>query len=65
MQATKIRTRRKSLGATLASLGLGATISLLALQSAQAMSGPTAININGGPLGTLALTGGADGYFYG
>jgi hypothetical protein len=46
-------------------IGLGAAVSVLALQSAQAFNGPTAINIDGGPLGPLALTGGADGYLYG
>jgi hypothetical protein len=32
---------------------------------ANAMSGPTAIQIDGGPLGPLQLSGGADGIFYG
>jgi len=65
MQAKITSGTRKSKIATLLALGLGAAVSLLALQSAQAFNGPTAINIDGGPLGTLALTGGADGYFYG
>ncbi len=56
---------RKSKRAALLGLGFGAAASLLALQSAQAFNGPTAINIDGGPLGPLALTGGADGYLYG
>jgi hypothetical protein len=47
-------------------LGLGfvAASSLLALHAAQAMSGPTAITIDGGPLGSLSISGGADGYGY-
>jgi hypothetical protein len=65
MQAEITSGPRKSRTAFLLTLGLGAAVSLFALQSAQAFNGPTAINIDGGPLGTLALTGGADGYFYG
>jgi hypothetical protein len=42
-----------------------AASSLVALQSAHAMSGPTAITIDGGPLGSLNVSGGADGYAYG
>jgi hypothetical protein len=51
--------RRQLLG-----LGIVAASSLLALQAANAMSGPTAIQIDGGPLGPLQLSGGADGYLY-
>ncbi|OYV35589.1 MAG: hypothetical protein B7Z81_08525, partial [Acidocella sp. 20-61-6] len=36
----------------------------MALHSAQAMSGPTAIQIDGGPVGALQLSGGFDGYGY-
>jgi hypothetical protein len=42
-----------------------AASSLIALNAAQAMSGPTAITIDGGPLGSLSLSGGVDGYAYG
>ena len=47
-------------------LGLGfvAASSLLALHSAKAMSGPSGITIDGGPLGPLSLSGGFDGYGY-
>jgi hypothetical protein len=47
-------------------LGLGVVASsLLAINAAHAMSGPTAIQIDGGPLGPLELSGGLDGYgFY-
>ena len=55
-----ITIRRQLLG-----LGLVAASSLLALHTAHAMSGPTAITIDGGPLGSLNLSGGADGYVYG
>ena len=54
-----ISIRRQLLG-----LGFVAASSLLALNSAHAMSGPTAITIDGGPLGSLALSGGIDGYGY-
>jgi hypothetical protein len=54
-----ITMRRQLLG-----LGFVAASSLLALHAAQAMSGPTAITIDGGPLGQLAISGGADGYGY-
>jgi hypothetical protein len=54
-----ITMRRQLLG-----LGIVAASSLLALQAANAMSGPTAIQIDGGPLGPLQLSGGADGYLY-
>ncbi len=46
-------------------LGLVATSSLIALNAAHAMSGPTAINIDGGPFGQLSVSGGFDGYAYG
>ena len=55
-----ITMRRQLLG-----LGLVAASSLIALNAAQAMSGPTAITIDGGPLGSLNLSGGVDGYAYG
>jgi hypothetical protein len=54
-----ITMRRQLLG-----LGFVAASSLLALHSANALSGPTAITIDGGPLGSLALSGGVDGYAY-
>ena len=54
-----ITMRRQLLG-----LGFVAASSLLALHSANAMSGPTAITIDGGPLGSLSLSGGVDGYAY-
>jgi hypothetical protein len=54
-----ITIRRQLLG-----LGFVAASSLLALHSAHALTGPTAITIDGGPLGSLSLSGGADGYAY-
>ncbi len=45
-------------------IGFAAASSLLALHAAQAMSGPTAITIDGGPFGQLAISGGVDGYGY-
>ena len=54
-----ISIRRQLLG-----LGFVAASSLLALHSAHALSGPTAITIDGGPVGSLSLSGGADGYVY-
>ncbi len=54
-----ITMRRQLLG-----LGFVAASSLLALHSANALSGPTAITIDGGPLGSLSLSGGVDGYAY-
>ncbi|WP_298286084.1 hypothetical protein [Acidocella sp.] len=51
--------RRQLLG-----LGFVAASSLLAMQAANAMTGPQAISIDGGPLGSLSLSGGADGYGY-
>ncbi len=50
--------------ARLIAASFGAAISLCALQSAQAFNGPSAIKIDGGPLGPLQLSGGADGYMY-
>ncbi len=55
-----ITIRRQLLG-----LGLVAASSLIALNAAHAMSGPTAITIDGGPFGQLSLSGGFDGYAYG
>jgi Putative beta-barrel porin-2, OmpL-like. bbp2 len=54
-----ITIRRQLMG-----LGFVAASSLLALQSAHAMTGPTAITIDGGPVGSLSLSGGVDGYGY-
>jgi hypothetical protein len=54
-----ITMRRQFLG-----LGFIAASSILAIHSAQALSGPTAITIDGGPLGSLSLSGGVDGYGY-
>jgi hypothetical protein len=54
-----ITMRRQLLG-----LGFVAASSLLALHAAQALTGPTAIQIDGGPLGALQLSGGVDGYGY-
>ena len=55
-----ITIRRQLLG-----LGFVAASSLLALHAAHALNGPTAIHIDGGPLGSLNLSGGVDGYgFY-
>ena len=51
--------RRQLLG-----LGFVAASSLFALHAAQAMSGPTAIKIDGGPFGQLQISGGVDGYGY-
>jgi hypothetical protein len=45
-------------------LGVVAASSLFAINAAHALNGPTAIEIDGGPLGPLALTGGMDGYGY-
>lgn len=54
-----ITMRRQLLG-----LGFVAASSLLALHSAQALTGPAAIQIDGGPLGALQLSGGVDGFGY-
>ncbi len=55
-----ITMRRQLLG-----LGFVAASSLFALNCANAMSGPSAITIDGGPFGSLSLSGGVDGYAYG
>ena len=65
MQVIKFMKRKKLGRSTLIALGLGSALSMLALQSAQAFNGPANIKINGGPLGPLELSGGADGYLYG
>lgn len=55
-----ITMRRQLLG-----LGFVAASSLIAMNAAHALNGPTAISIDGGPLGSLSLSGGVDGYgFY-
>ncbi len=54
-----ITMRRQLLG-----LGFVAASSLLALNAAHALTGPTAIQIDGGPFGSLNLSGGVDGYGY-
>lgn len=54
-----ITMRRQLLG-----LGFVAASSLVALHAAQALTGPQAISIDGGPLGSLSLSGGLDGYAY-
>jgi hypothetical protein len=55
-----VNLRRQLLG-----LGVVAASSLLAINAAHAMSGPTPIQIDGGPLGPLEVSGGLDGYgFY-
>jgi hypothetical protein len=54
-----ITIRRQLLG-----LGFVAASSLLALHAANAMTGPTAIQIDGGPVGALQVSGGIDGYGY-
>jgi Putative beta-barrel porin-2, OmpL-like. bbp2 len=52
--------RQKVLG-----VGLTAASSLLAMHAAYALNGPSNIQIDGGPLGPLQLSGGVTGYFYG
>jgi hypothetical protein len=54
-----ITMRRQLLG-----LGFVAASSLVALHAAHALTGPTAIQIDGGPLGPLQLSGGVDGFAY-
>ncbi|MGE4480511.1 outer membrane beta-barrel protein [Acidocella sp.] len=54
-----ITMRRQLLG-----LGFVAASSLLAMNAAHALNGPTSIKIDGGPLGDLELSGGVDGYGY-
>jgi len=45
-------------------LGLIAASSLLAMHAAHALNGPSTIQIDGGPLGPLSISGGVDGYGY-
>jgi Putative beta-barrel porin-2, OmpL-like. bbp2 len=52
--------RNRLLGTALVAAG-----SLYAMHPAHALNGPTAIDIDGGPLGQLELSGGMSGYFYG
>src|ERR1700686_5762002 len=52
--------RNRLLGAALVAAG-----SLYAMHPAHALNGPSAIDIDGGPLGQLELSGGMSGYFYG
>lgn len=52
-------TARWFLGATMIS-----GLSLMTAPAAHALAGPQPIELDGGPLGTLALSGGADGLFY-
>ena len=54
-----ITIRRQLLG-----LGFVAASSILAIHAAQAMSGPSAVQIDGGPFGSLQISGGVDGYGY-
>jgi hypothetical protein len=54
----------KTLHKTLLGLGAVAASSTFALHAANAMNGPAAIQIDGGPLGPLELSGGVDGYGY-
>ena len=55
-----VNLRRQLLG-----LGVIAASSLLAINAAHALNGPTPIQIDGGPLGPLEVSGGLDGYgFY-
>jgi len=54
----------KNLRKSLLGLGFVAASSTFALHAANAMNGPTAIDIDGGPLGQLELSGGVDGYGY-
>lgn len=45
--------------------GVVAGVSLMAMHAAYAFNGPSQIQIDGGPLGPLQISGGVDGYFYG
>jgi hypothetical protein len=45
-------------------VSLISSLSLLGAKNAHALTGPQSIELDGGPLGTLALSGGADGLFY-
>ncbi len=58
-EAELINMRRQLLG-----LGVVAASSLFALNAAHAMNAPAAIQIDGGPLGSLQLSGGVEGYGY-
>lgn len=40
------------------------SMSIMAAPMAEAMNGPTPMHVNAGPLGTLEITGGMDGYMY-
>jgi Putative beta-barrel porin-2, OmpL-like. bbp2 len=52
--------RKRLLGTALVAAG-----SLYAMHPAHALNGPTSIDIDGGPLGQLEMSGGMSGYFYG
>src|ERR1700734_4184144 len=52
-----VNLRRKLVG-----LGVMAASSLFAISAAHALNGPSAIQIDGGPLGPLEVSGGLDGY---
>jgi hypothetical protein len=52
-----VNMRRQLLG-----LGVVAASSLLAISAAHALNGPSAIQIDGGPVGPLQISGGLDGY---
>jgi hypothetical protein len=54
----------KNLRKSYLGLGFVTASSLFAIHAAQAMNGPTAIQIDGGPLGPLEISGGVDGYGY-
>jgi hypothetical protein len=54
-----ITMRRQLMG-----LGFIAASSLLALHAANAMNGPTSITVDGGPVGSLSVSGGIDGYAF-
>jgi hypothetical protein len=58
-------TRMNRLNQSFACLGLLGVSFLISIPQVHAMTGPTAIPIDGGPLGPLELSGGADGLFYG
>lgn len=45
-------------------LGLVIVAGILTMPAAHAMNGPSGITIDGGPLGALSISGGADGYGY-
>ncbi len=54
-----VNMRRQFLG-----LGVVAASSFLAINTAHALNGPSAIQIDGGPLGPLEVSGGLDGYAF-